>query len=172
MRNSITDSASRTSQCAYRVRIVCERPRPPGRDCATARHGHRELHRRWRELDRRRQGAAAVERAAVRLARDVAAHEALHHVARPLGLVQLAHLDHHPAVLLDPRRRVAPPDLARALEREHRPVGHQRHELGRLDELAHEAQVVRIPGVIMLMGQPKFVAAEIELAAYKTLGIP
>ena len=31
MRNSITDSASRTSQCAYRVRIVCERPRPPER---------------------------------------------------------------------------------------------------------------------------------------------
>ena len=31
MRNSITDSASRTSQCAYRVRIVRERPRPPER---------------------------------------------------------------------------------------------------------------------------------------------
>ena len=40
MRNSITDSASRTSQCAYRVHIACERRRPPPERLSDNRHGN------------------------------------------------------------------------------------------------------------------------------------
>mmetsp|Transcript_27935 Transcript_27935/g.70883 ORF Transcript_27935/g.70883 Transcript_27935/m.70883 type:complete len:659 (+) Transcript_27935:695-2671(+) len=83
--------------------------------------------------------------AAVLLAHDVAAHNALRHEHGPLRLVHAIQLHRHPRVLLQTHRRIATPNLPRPLEREHRPVGHEVEEERGVVEIPHQTQVVERP---------------------------
>mmetsp|Transcript_34620 Transcript_34620/g.114037 ORF Transcript_34620/g.114037 Transcript_34620/m.114037 type:complete len:270 (-) Transcript_34620:1968-2777(-) len=77
----------------------------------------------------------------MRLARRVAARHALHKIGCPVEAVEARHGDERASTRLQPDGGVAPPDLARAPDRQLWRGGHQQHEAARGDQTAQQPQL-------------------------------